>query len=60
MCEDNDPDCRFCAGHCTRDSAVTLVKIIERPFMQIEKQVTFCSLCVEGALESGLFNVIGD
>lgn len=55
-CEDSDPSCRHCAGRCTRDSSVTLVRVD----MVDNTGTDFCVYCSEDALESGLFNVVGD
>lgn len=52
VCEDSDPGCRYCAGRCTRDSAVTLFRV------DMEDRTTgtqFCGPCAEEALESGVF-----
>lgn len=57
QCEDNSSDCRYCAGRCSRDSAVTLVA---KPSVETDVKMSFCEYCAEDALESGLFTIVGE
>lgn len=51
QCECSDPECLGCAGHCTRDSAVTVFRVDTED----RTGTQFCGPCAEEALESGVF-----
>lgn len=55
-CEDSDPNCPYCAGRCSRDSAVVLLRVD----LADASGTAFCGLCSEDALSTGLFTIVGE
>lgn len=53
-CEDTDPECLHCGGHCTRDAEV----VLQRIDMEDAEGTLFCMPCAGDALESGCFKTV--
>ena len=50
-CEDSDPQCSICHGHCQHEGTIILYRID----MEDQTGTLFCEQCADDASESGLF-----
>lgn len=50
-CEDKDPDCSACGGHCLSPSDTTVFRVD----MEDNTGTPMCDKCASDAFESGLF-----
>lgn len=56
ICEDGDPECPHCHGHCKKPAIVILYRID----MEDQTGTAMCEDCSCDAMESGLFDTRED